>query len=566
MRPTYCKKENITQTTLFKMVLCHLIGFTCFTANAQQPPFIVEPAVYLIDGSVAPYNAVHPGDTIFLRGGNRDKLLIRNFTGSSSQPIYFANKDTVVSINTDSYYGLSINNCKYIRITGQGTKQHFYGIQIKRVADGSGIGIGGGSSDFEIDHLSIENCHIGGIYAKTDPDCSFLVSREKFTQFNTSIHDNYIARVGDEGMYIGSSQYLGQHLTCNGKDTIVLPPILDKVSIYNNIVEYTGWDGIQVSSAPLHCNIYNNTVAFDSQSETPNQMSGILMGGGSKCNCYNNLISNGKGDGIEDHGLGGNIIYNNIIVNAGANYLPYDRTQMKYGIFLSDVSVMKDSSFYIYFNDIIQPKSDGIRIQSVKSKNNEIASNLIIDPGNYLYYEQGNTSFRGKDAYIMIPNSITDVQIKNNFFSRNIINAGISNIDYTVLPGSPLINHAYPAIPWLSIDFRNHRRPCGGLFDIGAMEFDTGIDSLQHSYELSATVFPNPVHSTLTIRHMAVDLSKTVCMVYKITGELIMQSNIDVIAPGWQDILLKVDALSPGVYIYSVRNGTDVRNGKFIKI
>ena len=65
-----------------------------------------------------------------------------------------------------------------------------------------------------------------GIYGKDDPDCTFKSTRDKFTQYNTIIHDCFITNTGDEGMYIGSSFYSGETLTCNGKDTLIFPHLL----------------------------------------------------------------------------------------------------------------------------------------------------------------------------------------------------------------------------------------------------------------------------------------------------------------------------------------------------
>ncbi len=45
---------------------------------------------------------------------------------------------------------------------------------------------------------------------------------------------------------------------CN--DTVVLPHILKGVKVYNNVLENTGWDAIQVSSATSDCEIYNNLI------------------------------------------------------------------------------------------------------------------------------------------------------------------------------------------------------------------------------------------------------------------------------------------------------------------
>ena len=75
------------------------------------------------------------------------------------------------------------------------------------------------------------------------------------------------------------------------------------------------------------------------------QMSGILIGGGSQCDCYNNYIYKGKGDGIESLGLGDYRIFNNVIVDAGRSYYPSDPTKMKYGIYVNDNSAGSNSGF-----------------------------------------------------------------------------------------------------------------------------------------------------------------------------------------------------------------------------
>ena len=67
--------------------------------------------------------------------------------------------------------------------------------------------------------------------------------------YDLKIHDCYLHHIADEGFYIGSSKYTGQTIyQCD--EIVVLPHIIEGVSIYDNIVENTGWDGIQVSSAP----------------------------------------------------------------------------------------------------------------------------------------------------------------------------------------------------------------------------------------------------------------------------------------------------------------------------
>ncbi len=551
-----------------------LLLFTCFCfkgnpAWSQQHVFVVDTTVTLIDAQVSPYNQVQPGDTVILSSGLRKLLRIQNFSGEKDKPVIFMNHNGQVIFDTDHYYGMSILNCRYFRLTGTGDVNNFYGIKIAQVTDGAGIGIGGMSSDYEIDHVSIENCLSVGIFAKTDPDCSLLTTRDKFTQYNTLIHDNYIGHTGTEGLYIGSTQYFGQKINCNGVDTLLLPSLLEGVKIYKNIIEYSGWDGIQVSSASKDCQISDNVVLFDSQKEYYGQMSGIIIGGGSKCDCYNNFISQGNGQGIQVFGLAGEKLYNNIIVDAGRNFFPNDSTRMVYGIFVTDISAETDSSYSILFNTIINPKSDGIRFVSTVTKNNLIASNLIVNPGNYDFYENGHTSFHGVDSYIMFPSGSANTVVKQNFLTRILSDAQLSNSGFMPLPNSPLVNAAFPENRGVNFDLYNHTRPYGNSSDIGAVEYNPaslGINS-SHSDVLNALkLYPNPVRSTLSIIFHSTDFSGAKLDVYNLQGNLVRSKHQPCIAGKEQEMQLQVDDLAAGIYLYILSSGGKKDSGKFIKI
>jgi hypothetical protein len=529
---------------------------------------VVETSTSLVDGAQPPYNKLIPGDTIYLKAGTRDYLLIRNFQGSVSKPFIFINKGGVVTIDTNHTYGISIQNCRFFRFTGIGVQNNFYGIEVKRVGNGSGLGIGGMSSDFEVDHISIKDVPIGGLYAKTDPDCNFNTTREKFTQLNTIIHDNYIENAGNEGLYIGSTKYSGQLVKCIGKDTLLMPSMLDGVKVYNNIIKYSGWDGIQVSSAFKNCQVYDNIVLFDSQAEYVNQMSGIILGGGSDCDCYNNYIADGKGDGIENHGLGGKRLFNNIIVNAGVTYAPDETgtTKMKHGIFVSDVSALPDRSFYIQNNTIINPKSDGIRFASVKSKNNLISSNAIIGPGNFDTYEFGNTQFKGVDSYVMIPDKNTGILLKNNYFARNVLNAGL-DFDYSLLKNSPLIKAGYSAQPFIPFDFKYHLRTTDSPPSIGAYEYYSLLDVAKPTNDQTLPIaYPNPVKLELFVKFMIDTKSDVTISLYNLVGSQIMVKEQFGVMAGTYSTKIDVQDLSPGLYLYSVRTLDKIDSGKFLKV
>jgi len=546
-----------------------LIGSDFQQLSAQNRSYTVDSLTTLIDGTQPPYNQLLPGDTLLFEHGTREFILLRNLQGEADKPLIIMNSGGIVRINTDHYYGMSIRNCRYFKLTGTGDSNYFYGFKIDRVANGGGIGLGEQSSDFEIDHISIENCKGVGISAKTDPDCSFTATRDKFTQFNTIIHDNYIEGVSFEGMYIGSTKYFGQTVHCGDQDTLLLPSLLDGVRIYNNIIKHTGWDGIQVSSASSNCQIFDNLVMYDSKDEYTYQMSGILLGGGSKCDCYNNYIGQGKGNGIENHGLGGNRIFNNIIVDAGRTYLPLDSSQMRHGIFVSDVSMQTDSSLYILNNDIINPKSDGIRFSSTHSRNNLLASNLIINPGNYDYYENGNTSFNGEDSYIMITNHSIDVTMTNNYLARSTANIGLSDNDFTLLPGSPLIDSGYFDTKGIDFDFYHNARPYGIASDIGAFEFNPEsltIPAIIKDVDAKPSLFPNPVQTWFNLKFQCETHKEISFGIYNLQGKRLFILNRYSEKTVENEIRVNVDFLSSGIYIYQLSSGQDTFSGKFIKV
>jgi hypothetical protein len=534
--------------------------------DAQQHTWRVD-SQEVVDGNQLPYNGMQPGDTLLIRSGMRGRLLIQNLQGTREHPLIMMNDTGAVMIETTQSYGISIRACRYFRFTGTGDPSIPYGIQIKRVDQGAGMGIGSMSSDYEIDHISVENCPIAGIYAKTDPYCPDGATREKFTQYNTLIHDNYIAHVGNEGLYVGSSKYLGQHFTCDGKDTLLMPSVLEGVRIYNNVIMHSGWDGIQISSASKDCQVYGNTIRYDSEAGYAGQMSGILLGGGSRCDCFNNLIEDGKGDGIEIHGLGGSAVFNNIIVNPGRTFAPDDLSQMKHGIFVSDVSVLPDSSFYLIHNDIINPKSDGIRFMSSVSRHNLVSSNLIVNPGNYDYYENSNTSYSGNDAYIMLPDRNADVRTEHNFLTRYVQEALVSETDYSLLPGSPLVDAAGSTIPHVSFDFLNQPRPVGTANDIGAVEGASGLEIGRFREGLNAeTPWISMLSGSVELHYHSDESVVDVLTVYDMKGEAVMTLVQESMLYGDRHFRIPEGRFSRGMYVFTLQKGQKRTGGKFFYV
>lgn len=463
---------------------------------------------YEIDASTSTITNItfQPGDTICLMAGLRGPLYLKNIVGTEENPIVIINKGGQCIIDSDLSYGLRFAESKHIVLSGTGDENENYGIYIREVTNGYGLDIGSLSTDFEVENLEISNAKIVGIIAKTDPNCIYDADRPNFTMFNLKIHDNYIHDIGNEGMYIGSSLYLGQYIS--SCDKTFLPHIIDGVEIYNNRVEYTGWDGIQVGSALYDCAIHDNQIYKDSQAEETYQMSGIIINTGSSCNVYNNTIIDGKGTGILNQGTGGQYFYNNLIINAGRDYYPSDQdATQQFGIFSKYTYIQPpDSSFHFYNNTIINPKSDGIRFMNAHSENNRFINNLIINPGAYDYYANlGSVNFEAPDAYIHnYLDSAADMFLLNNILERSSKEqffVDTLNNDYHLTKNSPAANTGYNLSAYgITFDLENYNRPYENYFDIGAYELQiiTPTSSIS-PFNQRLNISPNPASDYLTL-------------------------------------------------------------------
>ncbi len=420
---------------------------------------------------------INPGDTIKVQAGQRDYILFRNIEGAQGNPVVIINDGGQVEFSTNHWYAIKFQTCKYIKFTGKGHASYTYGFYVRENTNtsGTGVSVDNMSTDVEIENIEVSNIHTAGLYAKTEPDingdCSFAATRDKFTMYNLSIHDCYFHDISDEGMYIGSSKYTGQTVYTSGcSGTEVLPHVIEGVQVYNNIVENTGWDGIQVSSATKDCAIYNNTIRQDSYRETDGQMSGILIGGGSSCNCYNNKIFDGKGDGIDILGLGNHKVYNNLIVRAGKTFKPEGSatSNPKHGIWVGHVDTEAGSEILIYNNTIISPKTHGMKLTNVSINSYKIYNNIISEPG--------AASVLGGDnelSYMNISNLIS--YQKSNFYHTNdqadvqFIHPDNDNYDLEAL--SPAVNAGLDMSNFdLTTDIDGKTRPYAGAYDIGAYE------------------------------------------------------------------------------------------------
>ncbi len=512
---------------------------------------LVNPEEYMIDGE----GTIFPGDTICLLAGTKEYLFIKNLHGDPDNYIVIINKDGEVIINAVNY-GISVNNCSYLKITGSGVDEINYGIRILEVSNGSGLGIGNKSTDVEIERLEIANTMHSGIVAKSPPDCTFETLRENFTMFNTCIHDNYLHDIGNEGMYIGSSFYLGKDIYCDGEPVFVLPHIMDGVKIYNNVVENTGWDAIQVGSATTGCFIHDNSIKYDSYAEEEWQMSGLLIGGGSNCDCYNNRIEDGKGDGIDVLGLGNQKIFNNLIINAGKTFYPGEDPTIhpKHGIYVGNVFTLENAGYYFYNNTIVKPKTTGIRFNNFESYGNKIINNIITEPGAYSQY--------GDNSYINVSDPSINITTSNNLNTNdlNLIKfVNPENGDYDLELGSPAINTGKDlSSENIVFDILNRHRPFATYFDVGAYECHkpgASINeiSLQNNYIQLKGNWPNPFNDHTIIEFYIPKKTRVEILVFNSIGVLVRELINEIVEKGNHKLKFNSQNLSKGVYYYKLK-------------
>lgn len=458
-------RNNYRFLRLLSVMFFFIVMSIC-TSQASQK-FFIDSSKKNIDGVSM---SVQPGDSLFIIAGPRVVLRFVNLKGSAEKPIVIVNCGGVVEIENESYgYGISINNCSFVHLTGTGDQNSKYGFKISKTRLGaSGVSAGDMSTNYEIDHIEACNTGFAGITAKTNPTCSGVDNRGAFVQENTSIHDNYFHNTYGEGMYIGHSFYSGYSVLCDGEKISLLPHEIHGLRIYNNVIDSCGWDGIQVGCATENCEIYNNTVTNYGTGMVPAQHTGIQIGGGTSGLCYNNSIIKGSGPGIAVFGIGDNLIYNNIIVDAGYNYFPEDKTIQIYGIFCDDRTTVSNKFFHFINNTIINPKTDGIKFYPRLSSNNKIYNNIILKPGSLGEHYSESLS------YVNV-NVNAGVDIKNNFYMSDIP----ATLDFS------LIQSIYDYTLTLDVkkkginafqlgvthDFNNAIRSEVDSFDIGVFQF-----------------------------------------------------------------------------------------------
>lgn len=415
--------------------------------------YVVPARTHVIDGKAL---GLLPGSVIGLSSSvNYGHLLFKNIVGTPENPIIIKNCGGTAILNgTGLSFSLKTEYSKHFRITG-GNTANVYGLKI--IGGSLGITLDKLSTNFEVDHVEIQQVGFAGIMAKTDPNCDDATIRGNFIMKNVYLHDNYIHDTGGEGFYVGNSFYQnGMNTSCG----VRLPHEVHYLKINNNIVRNSGWDGIQVGCATKGARIYANTVENYGTANVNNQRNGIQIGEGTGGLCYGNLVKGGLGNGLIVMGLGDNLIYNNVIADAGG-----------FGIFC-DERVSPGPGFKFIHNTILNPKSDGIRIYADLVPMNVIVNNIIVNPGTYSAYTYPRSS---ADAFVYKLSKTVNVEMSNNYFSTSATDLEMAEpgtLNFRLTIDSPVIDAGADISQYnITSDFYRKARLKGAGYDIGAVEY-----------------------------------------------------------------------------------------------
>ncbi|MCX6187176.1 MAG: hypothetical protein NTU43_09325, partial [Bacteroidetes bacterium] len=305
-----------------------------------------------------------PGDILELDanisiGGNVYKrlgmLLIEGLKGSVNNPIIIRNiasKSIQLSESSPAnYYALTFHSCENIKLSGK-VGPNTYNLIVKDYTNTNvtGIGFNHQSRNIEMEYTEIANVGSSGVKFKSEE--AFINDTIITTSLQPSwidyisitslgygkFHNNYIHECGNEGFYIGATDSYGpsgdgisinvdpiwasalptnDYIFYKNGGWRFCPHFIDNVLVYDNKLENTGWDGIQIAMAKNY-KAYNNLVKNYGTSHQYPQMYGIIIGAPSIGETYNNTINTGAGSAIQCLGLH-NRFYNNLIINPNTN-------------------------------------------------------------------------------------------------------------------------------------------------------------------------------------------------------------------------------------------------------
>ena len=424
---------------------------------------------------------VAPGDTVTLLGTSRGNLRISNCRGLAGNRITIRNDSAesgplvINAEGTGGFRGIDCVNCENIDIDGTGkwsgapsgvcgvgpdltAGRTQCGIQIVRAADADPttlFNMRGSSKNFSIKGVEIDgrghNGPSAGIgllindrgYDKSDHPGEW---RE-----NIVVRNNYFHGTHHEGMYAGPNYGLASDNSAGDLE-------LRNIEVAYNLVEDTGWSGLQFKTAiegdnSLHHNIILRTGWVAARAADIGHANGLHVDG-SHGKIYNNYVQDSGGEGISfrvqylpsEFGPRNCEIYNNVVSGAGEVMAARGISVWRYS------SGNANPTCDIHFNTVVGTNGNGISVASGVT-GNMVRDNIVA----------GSTS-----SNISVSGNATSNNRTGTVESMRFVNSSAN--DFRLTETSPAKDQgsasAYPDSDHVGVS-----RPKAGSSDQGAFEF-----------------------------------------------------------------------------------------------
>lgn len=423
-------------------------------------------------GANAITNTLQPGDTVYIEGHTRPLLILVNLTqGTAANPITVTNLGGQFIIDypdpePTGGTGIKLWGMQHVVFKGTPSPGNYdYGIKVNR-AGSVGLKVeynnyqqgrvGGAFADtIDLEITNVEICNVGfaGIQAKYEAASSSLPPTALLDGLH--IHHNYIHdTIGGEGMYIG--------WTSDGH------PDVANVSIHDNLIERTGWDGMQLNRSRGMNAIYNNyilgyginSITYDNPPAQYYfwQSAGIAVSRTTGLSIHNNWTQVGNqysAGGLSLFVADTTKVYNNVFVagDLGAR-------DPQSAVYVStSPTVVAGATVSLLNNTIVEPDNHGIQFAGSYNVPTTITNNLIARP------------IHG--TFIVNPTSSTPT-LQSYVHASTLAGAGLvdaANGNFHLAAGSPAIDTGTNvSSSGVTSDFDGQPRPQGGGYDIGAFE------------------------------------------------------------------------------------------------
>lgn len=393
-----------------------------------QPTAIRE--IYIVNGMSKPWKG---GDTLKIPAGVYDHIEIDSFGGDQCRDIIIINSGGLVSTKIMRFK----SNVHHVKVLGSGSPGITYGFKT-------------GTFGFDrVNHFTMERIECGpnpngvGIYGKVVPEAGKpWLWYPAYTATKVTINNCYVHDIAGEGMYIGHTYPGG-----DPDQGMRIPQRMDSVTISNNIVTNTGWDGIQLSNARNGCMIFGNTVSNFGLIDKGSQRAGIISGGNTNAQVFNNIVTNGTGNGIQFFGYGKMNCYNNTVTNVGNTAEnPKGEESFYARAYINSVEQNPKQQLSIYDNVFNQPKPLGAIRLNTEDNNSDLP---VLLNNKFCFTTPPPANWQS--LYIILPSGYTNVN--NTLSCGGVVIPKIKLWD-TVLFFDPTTNKHYYKLngKWFTLD------------------------------------------------------------------------------------------------------------------